>query len=403
MNNNLYVLLIFLFCFFVLLLSQIYKKNKSLLGIIIISLYFIISIGCFITLNNNERVYIELSLWPFIYFIIIFAIQCFPFYRDYHLANKFIVKNTKAINIFADIFLIISILYVILFFNKVVNNLISGEWLYTYIEVHEDNVVLYNNLYERIVLNFVSYVKLPMLIYAFYAYSHRIQYKRGIMLLIMPFIVSLMGSISSASRAGLFLVALQYLSCYVVFYKFFNTKFKKTLTLLLFAFIAIALTVALSITWSRFGEENNSWLGSYFGNSYFTAHNLIRNTIQYSNGSYFFGGICELFGIPKQNAICSIDNGLAFTTLIGVRFSDFGFIGTIIYAFIGMGLVDFLTRRRTIDLGDIFIILYYYQNIAIGVFYDNANVLSWIAVLIISVFLKQLSNKSNKSYQHTYE
>lgn len=374
----------------ILLILSIYKK-RGLLGIIMTSFYTILAIGCAFFYNKGDYWNLNLMLWPFLYSFIIFLILIWPFQKKTDIVNMVSIPNTSLMNVFFDFYLVVSVLYIIALFGSVVQALRSGSWLSIYVSMRGEDAILYTNFYQRFLINVTSYLKTPAVFYAFYTFAKNINYKRKSILLIMPLITSFMWAINTASRSSFMAVGVLYLICYVICSTHISTTFKRRFITVLSIFGALAAAFILSVNVSRFGEGNDEWTSAYFGHSYIVGHNTIAFTNRLGYGSNFFGFLYDTFHINVPRYNCLVDDGVAFHPMIGMRFSDYGLVGTIVYAFLVSWLFTSILKKKNITFGGVYMTLYFYCSLFTGALYDNTNILSWLIVISVSLILTFLT------------
>lgn len=380
----------------ILLVFNIVNK-RGILGILLTSIYAAIAIGCAFFYSQGEYIIRDLLLWPFLFYFVVYIILLKPFQQKNIIISKIDIPNAKAMNWFFDGYLIASVIYVYIYYGNVIEALRSGSWLSVYINMRAEDTVFYNSLYEQVLINLTTYLRIPAIFYAFYVYAKNIPYGRKALLLIVPFINSAVWAVFTASRTEFVVIGFLYIACFLILSETFSPSFKKKILVGLSAFGAAAAVFIIAVSASRFGEGENSWLKDYFGDSFIVAHNTIGYTDRLGYGSHFFKQINQLLGIHIPPYHCQIDDGTAFHSLIGMRYSDFGLIGTYVYAFIGCLWMNLLLNKKRLLLGDVYLLLYYFIVLFIGVFYDSATAYSWLIVIVISFILNKISLRNVKS------
>lgn len=381
--------------FTLFLLYAIYSRKKyrsNILGIMLISMYLLVSITCLHFVNTGIlKQTRQLMMWPFLYFFFVFVIQVIPFLKTEIISNKLNMPNIKMAKRIADFYIICSIIYCIQNINKFIVAIQTQNWTSIYYEMRGEDAQYYTGFIGQLAINVVNYLQLPFLIIVMFFFTRQVEYKRIKIALFMPIITTIMSSALMASRSNIILLFISYIAVYLVFRRDFSRTQQKLIYKSFIVMSSVFLVLFMAITFSRFGENNSEWLASYFGESYLTAHNLIGHMLQRSEGTYYWGYFLDIFGYDKIPRICAIDNGFAFTTLIGVRSADFGLIGTIFFYLFFSVCVSHLVNKRVLYLSDLYLILYYFIVIFMGIFYDNANSISLVIVLIVAFILKRLS------------
>jgi len=386
-NCALYIILLFF--------SIIKKRGK--LGLLLVSIYATIAFGCAFFYSQGEYSVRDLLLWPFLYYFVVFCILLQPFQRKVNYLEKISVPNYKSLNWLFDGFLVASVLYIYVLSGNVIEALQSGSWLSVYVEMRGEDAVFHHNLYEQILINITTYLRIPAIFYAFFVYAKGIPYGRKALLLITPFINSIVWAIFTASRTEFVVIGFLYVACYLMLSKEFSSSFKKKMLVGLSIFGAIAVAFIIAVSASRFGEGESSWLKDYFGDSFIVAHNTIGYTDRLGYGSYFFKQINQILGIKMTPYHCPIDDGTAFHSLIGMRYSDFGIIGTIMYALVGYIWMNHIINKKKMLLGDVYLLLYYFIALFIGVFYDSTSAFSWLIVIVASFIVSLISKNHVKT------
>lgn len=387
--------ILFLNCLlYVLLFLRNMRKKRGVFSLLLTAVYVATSVGCVYFYSRGEYLSRNLLLWPFLYYFMIFVLLIQPFQKRINIKKTVTISNYSLLNKLFSGYVFVSILYIFILSGSVIYAIRSGNWLSIYLRMRGSDAVFYHNLFERLIINFTSYFKIPALFYAFYVYSKGIPFKRKRLLMIMPFITTFFWALFTASRTDLLVIATLYFVCFLIFTNELSSTFKKRALIFSSVMGWLAMMFILAVNVSRFGTGGQSWLSMYFGESFIVAHNTIGYTYRLGEGSYFFNQFYHIFGIPITPYLCSIDDGTAFHTLIGMRYSDFGMLGTIIYAIIASLLLKLILRKRYLGLGDIYLIVYYFITVFIGVFYDAANAYSWSIVIVISIMLNYISLKN---------
>lgn len=378
--------------YFALLLYSILRK-KGKMGILLTSVYAVVALGCVFYHAQGEFHVRTIILWPFLFFFVVYLILLQPFQKRVNLLEKVAIPNEKKMNHFFDGYLIVSVLFILILGDSVLSSLRSGNWLSIYVKMRGEDAVFHHNLYEQIIINLTNYLRIPAVFYAFYVYAKGVKYKRKALLLIIPFVNAFVWAVFMASRTELVVIGSIYLICYLLFLKKLSTSFKKRVVIIFSVMIVVAAAFIMAVSSSRFGENETSWYASYFGESFIVAHNTIGFTDVFSQGSYVARPFYTMLGMRITPYHCPIDDGVAFHTLIAMRYADFGLIGTVLYAVFSAVIFCRMLKKKKIRLGDVYLLLYFFNVLFIGVFYDNANALSWLIVLFFSLILNYLSKK----------
>ena len=383
--------------FYIILLLVRIKFRSGRLGVLLTSIYAAIAIGCAFFYSQGEYMVRSLLFWPFLCYFVYYYILIQPFQRRVNFIKKIPVLNFNSLNLIFDGYLLVSVLYIYVLSGNVMEALRSGSWLSVYLDMRAEDAVFYHSFFEQVLINITTYLRIPAIFYAFFVYAKNINYGRKSLLLITPFVNSAIWAVFTASRTEFVVIGFLYVACFLMLSEGFSPSFKKKLYVGLAVFGAIAASFVIAVSASRFGEGESSWLKDYFGDSFIVAHNTIGYTDRLGYGSYFFKQINQLLGIHIPPYHCQIDDGTAFHSLIGMRYSDFGLIGTFVYAFIGCLWMNHLLNKKRMLLGDVYLLLYYFIVLFIGVFYDSATAYSWLIVIVISFILNKISLRNVKS------
>lgn len=379
--NSLLYITLFIFCC---------VHKRGVLGKVVICLYGVISIGTLFFYSKGELRSNNMLLWPYLYYFFIFIILLYPLLSWKKVSNS-IVVNPKTMNNIGDVYIVLSVIYVILLGNKAVDAITSGDWLAQYLTMRGDDVVYHHNIFEQVVLNLIDYLKIPMILYAFLVYARQISYKRKLLLFISPLVDSMIWALYTASRTDFLIILLLYLTCYLIFKDAFSSTFRKIVRIGFVLIGTLAGIFVLSISISRFGEGETSWLALYFGNSFLVAHNVIGFTTQYSDGTYFAEYLLKLLDLPLKPWVCKIDDGSAFHTLIAMRYADFGPIGLILLSLTLSLILVKIVGKKKVYLGSAALVLYFYRSLLMGGFYDSTTLVSWMVVIALAIILNYYS------------
>ena len=395
MDNKVVLLLFAVILLFIFLYSY-RKDNRNVFSVCLSGIYFLISVFCYLSTEQSNAA--SLDFLNCLFFALIFFIQIYPFIKmGKSVTKKINVSNIESYIPYATIYLICSFFYIVFMIPKIIPILQSGDYLYAYLETRGEDAVLYSGLFEQVIINFVSYSSILILILSFVFLSNNVKYKFKVLLFILPFINSLIFSVMMASRAQIAFEILLYAVVFLLFRKKVPPRFSKIIKVIMITVVVCSSILIGAITLSRFGDSDNNWLYSYFAESFYNANYIMTYGSGSSNGNTFFKGLLQF----HNNYHCSIDFGTGFTTLIGVRFIDFGYVGTIIYAIICCAFLNKLLKKRTIDIGILALIVYYFRTILIGAFYDAASCLSWIYTIIIVIIFNYTAGyfRNNKTWK----
>ncbi len=380
-----------------LLFLLIIKRNKGTLAKIAVFAYAFIAFCSFYFSTKGVYDIRELKLWPFLVYFLVFLLLILPFIKSGSLIDRFTIKNIKRANLLANTYLVCCVFQIVISFSKTISAILGGDYLAIYLSKVDEDIAYYDNFFEQIIINVVNYFFIPMVVYGFYVFAHRVQYRFKWLLLLLPFIAQAMFAIAFASRTNLFNLILVYGSIFCLFRHYFDRSITRRIIIIGVSFGIITIAGSVAITESRFSNDTEgNWVANYFGESFITAHDTFAYTTRYSNGTYFFRNIVKMTGGQIIYTQCAKDHGYGFRPIISTRFSDFGPLGLGFYVFFCFLFFSSLLRKNNLSWGTLAIILYFYKCITLGVLYENNNEISWLYVLITALILDLLTNKQSK-------
>ena len=166
---------------------------------------------------------------------------------------------------------------------------------------------------------------------------------------------------------------------------FFSNKLKKLFCIVGGIVIFLFASLAIAISFDRFGEKLIFSIASYFGEPF------LNFPLIYWNYPNFFEGkviLSEIFGGSSFYIPIGID---FFKTLPGSIYLDFGIVGTliflIIYALIGRLFLG--SFKENITLSQLYVYTFLYQGLIFGAFsFDVYNWKSYFMMFLIYLFLR---------------
>ena len=366
--------------------------RESIIGIAVTFFYAVISIySTYLVISGAISPVAPISLLSSIYIFICFVVLSRPLNGIKLCIND---KNCDILYygdyliIICNIYILVSILYEISYGVKSVNNYLSGNWLSIYYEMRGDNAIYYSSFYEKLLINFVNYIRIPALISAFILFIKKRKYILLPIALLAPFITALTNAIYISSRSDLFLITLQYGFIFMFFIEYFNKKQIYIASTVGLSVILIAYIVSSLITGSRFADDyTSSWVQGYFGDPQFTGNIIVTYTDSFYKGGYIAKNLYSYLGISGGQYHMPIDIGFSFQTLIATRFKDFGYVGTIVYLLVLTTIVKHMISGE-LTIAKLYIIQIYFSAVIIGCFYEINNDITFIMILIIYYLLK---------------
>lgn len=386
------LLILFLSALSFVLLFFFFFKKKNVGGLAKLSMmvYAGMAVGCFLFSLGGAYDIEDLKEWPFLVYFVVFVVLVYPLSKVTNFARRIEIRNVKIANMVASGYLICCILQLFISGSKAIDAINSGNYFSIYL--HREDYVFYNNIFEQININIVNYFFIPVIVYCFYIFAHKINYKFKWSLMIVPFIAKSAIAISYASRTDFFYIVLIYGSLFFLYKNDIPQKLSKVIIKVGAIFSGVAVLGMFVISQSRFASsDDNSWLALYFGESNITAHDTFAYTTRYSNGTYFFRNIAGAQGIKTISTLCKKDHGTGFRPVISCRFSDFGPEGFVFYVIACLLIMSYFAKKKKITWGGFYILLFYYKSITLGAFYENTDEVAWIYVIIVSCILTFLS------------
>lgn len=390
-----------------MLLQFFYFRAEKCNILVTINTFFqvLIALGALWAVSLGKYVNGELYLYPFIILAIL------NFITNYMLNAKIkiridIINANKVIKILAILFAILGVYYIISHFSGVVELYTSGEYLLRYLDVHDEDYAFYDNLFDKIVLNFLDYLYVIVLFYGFVQLASN-KVRNGLMLIVIITFYRLLLSIETSSRTDMFSLAMLLITFYFLFRSFFSNKIKKafkSIGLLALGFIGF---FAILVTSSRFEDKTLAdWIFDYLGFSVLDFHDVVCSTVRFRDGSYFFKWLRPFFPGLNQTALYTRDFGSGFIPAFGQLYLDFAWWWLLVY----IPLITFINRYVSIkksSLPSLYLLLFMFVYVFIGNLYCKNDFISIAMCFLIFTLLrfgnKRIVNKKSKIYKLNYQ
>lgn len=367
------------------------------MGILLILLYFFISLNSIIVMKNSLINTDGITIIPYIFLLLIYFILFMPFI----IKNEFSVKKlkykiNKRYTIFSIIFIICSLLTIKIYFPVVKELLISGNWLENRNILYSGQRVLNYNTIEYYALQFTSYTKLLFVILGFAML--RVQNNKkvniiGFTNIINYLIVDVMSAISTSSRGAIVNIFLLIIALYLFFYKDFNISQNRIIKVAILLFLIYIIPYVISVTFSRFSSNSVNSLISYFGMSPVVFNNSVFNITKHLHGAYAFGNLFT--NINFRPDMIGGTWGTNFYTFVGWMYIDWGLIGTFL---ISIGISFFLffkIKKKKYYISDIYIIFFIYYTLLQGTFVIGRDYCyNIVSAIVIYFFLRFIFDKT---------
>ena len=395
-----YVIVNILLYLFLLLWYK--RRNKTIIspGGILILQYFFVAICCYFVFNltqSGDFIFIQekwvLTFWPFPYLFV-----CFILLSRYYFTEKPkpFADNPRLIKLVSWTFIFSAALYVAILFPRLLSNLISGDWATIYTLSHVEEEKDYANLFERLIMIFCMYFKIPAMAIMFHNLSQRKKDRSTYLLSLAVLVYVFSSTILSASRAHMYVGIVELVVMFIYFYHKIDAHLRKKIIIVTVCIIALCMIIIVAITISRVENRGGSELLLqnflyYFGHSMLKFNYGVVDTIKvFANGDFFCRSIV---GYIPGDAELGTHSDPLFTTLIGALYKDFGTIGTLVVSLVAPFFISKSWRHgkiKTMDIADLTIYFYFYNELLVGVFYQNCSILNWAIYSVIYVGLKML-------------
>lgn len=375
-----------------------HKTRLLTIEMLLVLLYTLTAIMCFVFACRSPKTYPNVDLLPFLYLFFTLLIFLLPVSRMSNTTHSIVVKNEAIFNYFAFVYILLAIFDCVTSFAHIEELVRAGMWNELRDQTYTDaeSVLLYDNQHQRIAKNLLGYFKPLILPLTLFQLTKPKVNKLLLVGLILSIVVpSFIAAAADASRGMIVNVIVQLTISYLIFRPYIPQQRKKYIY---YGGIVIAVFFALyliSVTVSRFGnEEAGDSLYFYFGHSMLAFNDGVFGEMKYYGwGRKFFDYFFDLFGgdssFDSTKAGCTC--GGAFVTFIGSLYMDFGPIGTIIVGLLATKLLMPFFKKRDLLLSDTVIIIYYTSTIANGIFVSpRGRALSWVMVFLVYLITKKI-------------
>lgn len=372
-------------------------KKKNIMGILLVSLYFLISINSLVVIKKELINISNITFIPYIYLGLIYFIIFLPFF----LKNDFSVKKlTYTINkryiIFSVVFIICSLITIKVYYNDVKNLLITGNWMENRNELYSGRYVIQYNFIEYCALQFSNYTKLIATIVGFAMLRSKTNKKinlLGFCNIICFMIVDIMSAINTSSRGAIVNLFLLIVSMYLFFYKDFNVSKRRFVKIIFCIFLICIIPYVISVTFSRFSSNSTDSLISYFGMSPVVFNNSVFNITKHLHGAYAFGNLFT--NINFRPDMIGGTWGTNFYTFVGWMYIDWGLIGTFLISISISFFLFFKIKKKKYYISDIYIIFFIYYTLLQGTFVIGRDYCyNIVSAIVIYFFLRFIFDKT---------
>lgn len=387
-QTNIYTVLMIFFALYVI------AKHFNKMGVILVIWYAIIGVmasvaaaqGCF-----DGR---SISILPYFFLIFIFAIAFSPFLsrKSDVSVGKLVFETNVKYAIFAWLFVITSIISISFYLPQVMDLLSTGAWNANRANLYSGSLSFNTAWYQYYSLQFSEYTRLLGLVVGVAFLRNNVHVKLGWTCILLGVTTETMSAMYTSSRGSIVNIAILVGVIYVFFYQDLERKKRNLIVFLSCLALFVVVPYVLDVTVSRFSSEASSSLIEYFGQSPVVFNYGVSGINKYLYGEYAFG---SLFG-GREISPTDVGGswGSGFYTFVGWMFIDWGWIGTIIVASIIAFLIDYIIKKDTYLISDVYIIFFVYYTLLQGVFVIGRDYMYHIvAAILIYWFLRIFFDK----------
>lgn len=371
------------------------KQRRMDYGFVTIAFYLIVAICCIFEYIAEPHRW-ELTAWPFVYLFIANLILFLPLFSS---SDKIAAKvyynrsiNIPGLQIFCGIYIIFALITTVCYFPLAWDSLQSGAWASIRDSTYEEEFRLFQNPILNILANLSTHFTIAVIvIYFFLLTQPRVSKAFKTTLLIATITPMALTALVIAARGHIFTLLFNFLLGFLCFRQYIPKRTKRTLLVWAIVFGGILGLYTIAVTIARFGQESDSSLLYYFGHSMLTFDYGLTDTIDtYGKGAYTFRRFVN-YVVHDLDWTLGTLFGTSFFTFVGSLYIDFGPLGTMIAVTLLAISVRALVRKRSLDLADMFIYLFYVSTVLNGALITAPD-LGWRCLLafIIYIMLKAL-------------
>lgn len=347
---------------------------------------------------SGDSPYNKTTIFPYIYFFVCICI-CFKPYAGFHLDKKLNINETILIKLLMWVYIIIGALA---FYYTLPNAMVllqSGEWGDLRDQLYQgDNIELYSSQTERLVKNIFSYLSPFGIVMAFYQLTKTNRKWYIVFLLFGTWLGNtFLGATLVASRGIVAILLLRIGLILILFKESIPHKVKKRFLYMLFFLSIPAALYMISVSVSRFGEdEAGDSIFYYLGHAMQNFNeNCMMAMYDFAWGQYALSYFAGIFGWhPLNRESLGYSGGTGFYSFLGSFYIDFGPIGTFVFCLILCWLISNYTKTDKKTFSDLIVIVYFASFFMNGVFVIGSGyALQWIMVWIVYRIVK-FSEKS---------
>lgn len=359
-------------------------SNDKILGFMVLSLYTFIGIMAFLLVSFNIFSIPEISLFAYIYLLIILIFFLSPFLLKNNFEKKNLVNNLNILYILiAYIYIFSTFIFVIISYPRIIELFSTGGWQSNYFQVQFDELPpIYENRFEWLALIFISYFRLIALVIYFSMMAKRTHSKLRTLLILSISISVFFSAILISSRG----MILDFVILFTIMHLFFRNDYSNTYVkkkrrsflnvILLTAFSVPVYIFLRDVSIDRFSNSYSiygSVIGSIIG--YFGQPPLVFNYGAFNNesmqyGLYSFGELFDLLGfnVALSSSLTNVTWTRGFSTFVSPIFIDFGHIGVIILGLLFFVLFKIILQQKKFMISTVYLIYIFYSYLLQGAF-----------------------------------
>lgn len=388
--------------FLILELIQLYffinKKRRNILVVINTTFQALLCVGAILYLRLGTYQY-DIILWPLLLFAVLNFISNYAIAGSFRI-DKMVIKRLNVLEILSIIYIAFSVYFIFWKGSDALTLFNSGEYLDAYKEAHSEEISFHSNLFEQVLVNYISYLHIPVLLYGFCCLAMK-RNKYGLIIILSVFISRYLWASVYSSRTILFSLLVLLLICSILFLDYLSKRTQRFIKLFAVWVIIAIVFIIFSISVSRFeGQELSEWIYAYFGRSIVTFQDIVGTITRYSNGSIFFSYIINYLPIDNHPPVTIRDTGTNFVPEFARLYEDFN----IWFVFFLLAPIIIIVRnrfkRKKLFFADYYLILAYFFSLFIGNLYKTVDFIGVVMITAIYWVLRTSEIRiSNNDYR----
>ncbi len=371
-----------------------YKRKTMTVGVLLLLSYTVTAGFCLFNYNSDPNNF-RLSFFPLFYLYIVIIILLTPILNDKLMfsRNPIAEKHLRMYKLISYGYILISLFSCVVYIPEVINIIQNPNWQELYLDAHEAQdtsiLVKFANLFFHL-----RYLGIVLL------FSFLVRKNSGALFLVTLAISAILpvvlGTIKDASRGGFVALILSVVFVYLMFSNLINPKIKKRIKVIAPVFLVLSMVYLSAVTIARFedspfAESAQDSVISYLGHSMLRFADGIYDTISRHSWGGFMFNYEDIKRLPLLDSYYGTHFGTSFFTIVGALYLDFGLVGTLAVAVLISFFFNKVSRKKSKDIADVFILLTYVMIIFNGVFVLGRGYgIQWIEALLIYLLLKFL-------------